>query len=156
MRALVDTERPALVALPPGWAEVVEAGWVREPDGCVVAVGLRASYRGTRAQFTDRVGYEAAVNGRAVYDLDVSAGSPDRAQVLFGRAVSIASAMFARVGDLHPIPGLTALVSITETLTDEPVLVGQLTFWADHEGEEPYVLLDDAASGEAIAIMRNA
>ncbi len=105
MRVLVGVEWPALVVLPPGWVEVVEAGWVREPDGCVVAVGLRASYRGMRAQFADRVGYEAAVNGRAVYDLDVSAGSADRARVLVGRAVSIASAMLARAGDLHPVPG---------------------------------------------------
>jgi hypothetical protein len=72
MRVLVDGVDLAGAGptdLPAGWmADVARRGWTVEPDGAVVAVGPRA---GDRARFADRTGWEGAVNGRGVVDLDL-------------------------------------------------------------------------------------
>src|ERR1700759_5517186 len=79
-RAKLDTVTS--VDLPPRAGGLLDAAWVREEDGAWVLASLRRSYSGRRAAFDDLTGYEAAVNGRAVYDLDFPRGEERAARVL--------------------------------------------------------------------------
>ncbi|WP_273938064.1 hypothetical protein [Kutzneria chonburiensis] len=57
-----------------------------ELDGAVLLKGWHASYHGDRARFTDTTGYELAVNGRGIPDLDLAEEGEARAERLRGEA----------------------------------------------------------------------
>lgn len=127
--------------LPPGWAEIAEQGWMREQDGSVLSRALNASYHGSGHY--DVTSREAAVNGRAVRDDDLADDAPDRPLVLVRRGYAVATAMLAAAAGLEPAPRLTAMLTVSLSLTEPPIWTGNLTFWSEHDGEAPYYRLDD-------------
>jgi hypothetical protein len=44
---------------------------------------------------------------------------------------------------------VTAFITIGETWTEEPLVVGTVTSWARHPGKEPYATVDDEDPGAA-------
>ncbi|UOZ08472.1 hypothetical protein [Amycolatopsis sp. WQ 127309] len=149
-RAKLDTVTS--VDLPPRAGELLDAGWVREGDGAWVLAALRRSYSGRRAAFDDLTGYEAAVNGRAVYDLDFPRGE-ERAARLLRRACAVSRAALDQLRSVPDAPVVTALITISRSFTEDPEWVGSQTFWAEHEGEQPYVEIDGGASDELLMSM---
>jgi len=149
-RAKLDTVTEA--DLPPGAAEILTAGWVREPDGAWVLAALRRSYSGGRAAFDDLTGYEAAVNGRAVHDLDLPRGT-ERAALVLRRACALSRAVLEQARSVPDGPAITALITVSLSFTDDPEWVGHQTFWAEHEGEQPYVEIDDGFDAELLLSM---
>ncbi|VVJ22939.1 Uncharacterised protein [Amycolatopsis camponoti] len=152
-RAELDTVTAA--DLPPGAGRVLAAGWVREPDGAWVLGARRRSYSGDRAAFDDLTGYEAAVNGRAVHDLDLPRGE-ERAALLLRRGYALSREVLHLVRAVPDAPAVTALITVSMSLTEDPEWVGDQTFWARHEGERPYVEIDDRASPELLMSMDSA
>jgi hypothetical protein len=134
--------------LPPRAQEILTAGWVREPGGAWVLAALRQSYSGRRAAFDDLTGYEAAVNGRAVHDLDLPHGA-ERAVLLLRRAYALSRAVLEQ----PEVPPVTALIAVSMSVTENPGWVGSQTFWADHEGEPPYVEIDSGSRAELLMSM---
>jgi hypothetical protein len=126
--------------VPELFQSALEAGWSVDPSGAWVLRFFAEGYRGDRESFTDLTGYEAAVNGRAVPDLDIAEDGPARIETLVRRAYSFAhGALFA----LRQIPGAplgTGYISIGPTLYDENLVTGSVTFCVRHEGEEPYLV----------------
>jgi hypothetical protein len=147
VRAKLDTVTSA--DLPPRAAEVLASGWVREDDGAWVLEALRRSYSGERAGFDDLIGYEAAVNGRAVYDLDLPRGD-DRATLLLRRGYALSREVLEQIRSAPGSPVITALITVSLSLTEDPMWVGNCTFWAEHEGEEPYVEIDDVSGDDLL------
>lgn len=127
---------------------MVAAGWVREPDGSVLARALRDSYSGSG--FFDLTSREAAVNGRGVRDDDLPPDDPDRAEVLLCRAYSYATAMPARVAELSPPAEVTAFVTLGRSATEVPYWESHVTFWNAHEGEAPYYDLSEDQAAPAL------
>ncbi|MFJ7913098.1 hypothetical protein [Kitasatospora sp. NPDC096204] len=117
----------------------LDAGWEVDPGGAWVLRHFSESYHGNRSSFTDLTGYEAAVNGRAIPDLDLADDDPARVETLARRAYAFAcSALFA----LRQVPGApsgSAYISIGPALYDENVVTGSVTFCMQHEGEAPYL-----------------
>jgi hypothetical protein len=146
-RANLDTVTSA--DLPPWAGEVLAGGWVREDDGAWVLAALRRSYSGRRAGFDDLTGYEAAVNGRAVYDLDLPHGG-DRAALLLRRAYALSREVLEQVRSIPDSPAVTGLITVSMSFTEDPMWVGDHTFWAEHEGEEPYVEIDDVPGDDLL------
>jgi hypothetical protein len=152
-RAELDTVTSA--DLPPFAGEVLAAGWVREPGGAWVLGALRRSYSGHRAAFGDLTGYEAAVNGRAVYDLDLPRGA-ERAALLLRRGYALSRAVLDLVRTLPDAPVVTALITVSRSFTEDPEWVGNQTFWVWYEGERPYVEIGDPADPELLMSMVSA
>lgn len=125
--------------VPELFQSALDAGWALDPSGAWVLRLFSEGYRGDRASFTDLTGYEAAINGRAVPDLDLAEDDPARIETLIRRAYSFArGALFA----LHQIPSAPsgrAYISIGPTLYDENLVTASVTFCVQHEGEEPYL-----------------
>ena len=140
------------VDLPPGAEEILNAGWEREPGGAWVLAALRRSYAGRRAAYDDLTGYEAAVNGRAVYDLDLPRGA-ERAVLLLRRGYALSRAVLEQARLVSDAPAITALITVSLSFTEDPDWVGNLTFWAEHEGEQPYVKLDAGLDAELLLSM---
>ena len=138
--------------LTPRADEILAPGWIREPDGAWVLAALRQSYSGQRAAFDDLTGYEAAVNGRAVYDLDLPPG-PERAALLLRRAYALSRAVLEQVQAVPDAPPVTALITVSMSFTENPEWVGNQTFWAEHDGEPPYVEIDDSFGTELLMSM---
>ncbi|RKT54108.1 hypothetical protein C8E97_2705 [Saccharothrix australiensis] len=125
--------------VPESFQSALAAGWEADPSGAWVLRLFSESYRGDRSSFTDLTGYEAAVNGRAIPDLDLAADHPARAEVLVRRAYSFAHcALFALNQTLGAPPG-SAYISIGPTLYDEGLVTGSVTFCVQHNEEEPYL-----------------
>jgi len=149
-RAKLDTVTAA--DLPPRADEILAAGWVREEDGAWVLAALRRTYSGRRAAFDDLTGYEAAVNGRAVYDLDLPRHG-DRAAVLLRRAYALCRAVLGQVQAIPDSPVVTALITVSMSFTEDPEWVGSQNFWAHHEGEPPYLEIEEGSGAELLMSM---
>jgi len=150
-RAKLDTVTSA--DLPPRAEEILAAGWVRESDGAWVLTALRRSYSGRRAAFDDLTGYEVAVNGRAVHDLDLPRGAA-RDVLLFRRAYALSRAVLDRAEAIPDAPAVMALITVSMSFTEDSEWVGSQTFWTEHEGEPPYVEIDDGSGAELLMLMR--
>jgi hypothetical protein len=156
MRVLLERTDLDLVTrqdLPPGFGTVVDEGWVREPDGAWLLRALRRSYSGRRSAFTDLTGYEAAVNGRGIPDYDLPASDPERADALIRRSYSFACAALGQLDRVVNPPEMTGFISVTKTATDDPVFVANVTFWARHDGEPPYIDAGDFVTDVAAMLI---
>jgi hypothetical protein len=124
--------------IPPQFFEVVNEGWVIDSIGAVLLRALLDSYSGQQAAPSDITGYEARVNGRGIPDLDLPEKHPQRTSNLIRRAYSYAHAALSKLDNLSDPPKVTAFISISKTWTEDPIVVGNVTFWSHHEGEKPY------------------
>jgi hypothetical protein len=149
---LVDLHSVTPADLAPGADDVVAAGWVREPDGSVLARALRDTCVGSG--FPDLTSREAAVNGRGVRDDDLPLDAPDRPQVLLRRAYSYATALLKRVAELPSPPEVTAFVTLGLSVTEPPYWESHVTFWSAHEGEAPYCDVDSLPWDDAVLVLR--
>ncbi|MFC0548099.1 hypothetical protein [Kutzneria chonburiensis] len=109
-----------------------------ELDGAVLLKGWHASYHGDRARFTDTTGYELAVNGRGIPDLDLAEEGEARAERLRGRGVAFAEAALKRAEKDLPHVEVVAYVSVSPTLFDPDRYTGNVTFCAVRQGDPPY------------------
>jgi hypothetical protein len=149
LAASVKLDTVTAADLPPHAAEILASGWVKEDNGAWVLAALQRSYSGERAGFDDLTGYEAAVNGRAVYDLDLPRDD-DRAGLLLRRGYAL---IHEALEQIRSIPGsqvVTGLMTVSLSLTEDPMWVGNCTFWAEHEGEEPYFEIDDVSGADLL------
>jgi hypothetical protein len=153
---LVDVaglEDVAADELPELFRAAVADGWTVDGRGAFLLRRFLAGYSGAPA--TDVTGYEAAVNGRGVPDLDLAVGGRARATALARRGVGFARAALGRLDADYPDhPGAVAYVSIAEVdVDDEPVYVGDVTFVTAHEGEAPYLAEPESVTANAVALV---
>jgi hypothetical protein len=126
MRALADTADLAGVdrtEVLERFRAILAQGWGCEEDGAWVLRGLRASYHGRRATFTDLTSWEAEVNGRPIPDLacpTITPTGPARFCAGATRSPRNRSPCSRRCG---PPPRVTGYVQVAETLIDNPVWV---------------------------------
>jgi hypothetical protein len=126
------------------YQETLEAGWV-ESDGSWFLKKFRDDYYGSESQFTDRTGYESAVNGRAIPEEGLSTES---AAQLAARGLTFARHALEKLP--AEAPPVTAYISIGRAIYDDAVVEGNVTFCADHDGEPPYATdLDSFQDGLA-------
>lgn len=136
--ALSDVSRGDV---PDGFLRTVDEGWMRDERGAWLLRDFLATYHGSPKAFNDLTGYEAAVNGRGVPDLDLAVGGKARAVALARRGVAFARAALYRLNaDFPDHPPAVAYVSIGDVDMDDEILyVGDVTFVTDHDGEPPYL-----------------
>jgi hypothetical protein len=132
------------------WA--VAEGWTADERGAWLLRRFLATYSGSPEAFRDLTGYEAAVNGRAIPDMDLTVSGKARAAALARRGVAFARAALSRLNAEHPDhPPAVAYVSINEVDMDDEVLyVGNVTFVTAHEGEPPYLRDIDGITDNAV------
>jgi hypothetical protein len=90
------------------------------------------------------VSYEAAVNGRGIPDDGLSKHDQVRVDALIRRSCSYLNAALVQVNRMPTPPRITGFVLINRELTEHPVLCADVAFWADHDGEDPYFVVDDS------------
>lgn len=118
-------------------ARAIRRGWAVRDEGNVL-VSRYATYHGNRDRFTSPMAFEAAVNGRAIPDFDLTnLDGAERRQVLLRRGLALAwSALYVQS---HDVPDVTMIgeVSLAPTLFDPDLWTGNVTFYtlADHELE---------------------
>jgi len=139
--------------LPGLFRAAVGDGWTTDERGAWLLKCFRATYSGSPDAFRDVTGYEAAVNGRSIPDLDLTVGGPARAVALARRGVAFAQAALRRLdADFPGHPRAVGYVSISAVdLDDEIVYVGDVTFVTEHPGEPPY--LEDVERVTANAVL---
>jgi hypothetical protein len=128
--------------LPEGLRRTVDEGWTCDERGAWLLRDRVATYHGSPEAFTDVTGYEAAVNGRALWDLDLDdIGGKPRAAALARRGIVFARAALHRLNADHPDhPPAVAYLSIgDEDPTDDIPYEADVTFVTAHPGEPPYV-----------------
>ncbi|GAA2628956.1 hypothetical protein [Paractinoplanes durhamensis] len=143
------------VSLPDLFRGAVDDGWTVDERGAWLLRRFLATYSGSPSAFSDVTGYEAAVNGRGIPDLDLDVGGKARAAALARRGAAFARAALARLNaDFPDHPAAVAYVSISDVdMDDEVVYVGDVTFVSVHDGEPPYLAdLDGMAEGAVLAI----
>jgi hypothetical protein len=130
----------------------VDEGWTCDERGAWLLRDRLTTYHGSPEAFTDVTGYEAAVNGRAIPDLDVEVEGRPRAAALARRGVTFARAALHRLNADHPDhPPAVAYVSISdEDPADEIPYEGDVTFVTAHDGEPPYVRDLEAVTANAV------
>lgn len=122
--------------VPESFREVVAGGWLLE-DGAMLLRLFRDSYFGDRARFTDMLGYEIAVNGRGVPDLDITVGGRDRANLLLRRGLAMAWSALHDASRSFPKVTVFGYVSVSPTLMDPDDWTGNVTFTSG-ETAHPY------------------
>jgi len=149
--------------VPEGFRKTVDDGWTCDERGAWLLRDFLATYHGSPEAFIDVTGYEAAVNGRGVPDLDLTIRGKALAVVLARRGVAFARAALYQLNAHHPDhPPAIAYVTINELdLDDEDIDDGivyeaNVTFVAAHDGERPYLGDLDAVSGSALAAIDSA
>lgn len=124
--------------VPRGFREVVARGWFVDEEGAVLLRQRRESYFGDRARFADIAGYEAAVNGRGIPDLDIepSIVGQERGKLILLRG--LAMAWFALCGLGQALPGVKVFgyLSASPTLMDPEDWTGNLTFVSVRDGSK--------------------
>src|SRR4051794_28099078 len=123
--------------LPEGLRRTVDEGWTCDERGAWLLRNRLATYHGSPAAFTDVTGYEAAVNGRALWDVDLENDGKPRAAALARRGIAFARAALHRLNADHPDhPPAVAYVSISdEDPIDDIPYEGDVTFVTAHDGE---------------------
>ena len=137
--------------VPPGFEEIVDAGWVVDRDAVLLRL-LLESYHGDRARFTSIFGYEVAVNGRGIPDMDLDLGDSDTTHVLLRRGV--AYAWQALHGAYSHDPGLDvdAYVTVSPTLYDENEVTGNVTFCSGSGSGARYLDVADFTTGALVVL----
>jgi hypothetical protein len=128
--------------VPEGFREVVAGGWLSD-DGAMLLRRFRDSYFGDRARFTDILGYEIAVNGRGVPDLDITVGGRDRARLLLRRGLAMAWSALHEASRSFPKVTVFGYVSVSPTLMDPDDWTGNVTF-SSGENAQPYFDIETA------------
>jgi len=125
--------------VPELFQSALDAGWAADPSGAWVLRFFSEGYKGDRSSFTDLTGYEAAINGRAIPDLDLAEDDPARIEKLARRAYSFAHGALFALRQIPSAPPGSAYISIGPTLYDENLVTGSVTFCVRHDEEEPYL-----------------
>lgn len=124
----------------PSWAAIAGQGW-GVVDGAVLLAALSGSYHGDRARFTDVVGFEVAVNGRGIPDLDLEGLGLNAIPILLRRGVAFA--WLALSGLRGKIVGQVAgFVTVSPMLFDPDQVTGNVTFCSVGEGRSRYIDID--------------
>ncbi|MFL6113461.1 MAG: hypothetical protein ACJ786_19185 [Catenulispora sp.] len=131
-----------------GFRELLDGGWFRDDEGAVLIRQLFQGYFGERSRFANVAGYESAVNGRAIPDLDIDPGvvGVERTRILLSRGIGLARYALRRLeGD---VPGATVAgyVSVSPSLMDPEFWTGNLTFISYPPESGPQINVE-AASG---------
>jgi hypothetical protein len=134
--------------------QAVGEGWVRSECGAWLLKQFLATYSGLRISFADITGYEAAVNGRGVPDLDLRSDGIERARDLVKRGYAFARMALFRLGEMPDHPPVTAYISISPAEVDDGVVyTASVTFVAHHDGEPPYICsVEDVTSNAVLAV----
>ncbi len=139
--------------MPELFRAAVDEGWVVDETGAHLLKLFRRRYHGNRDLFTDLTGYEAAVNGRGVPDMDVTERGAARVQVLVRRAYAFAwMALFS----LRTIPGRATVdgyISVGPALMNEDWYTANVTFCVDRGAEAAYVSDIENAGQSAILVL---
>lgn len=122
--------------VPPDLHDVARHGWVKDASGAWLLRAFRDSYYGSAESFDDLTGYEAAVNGRAIPDLDLPPAGRARIVCLVRRAVAFAQLALRGYGKSGPVMVAYGLFSGDKS---SAAMTGSLTFCAEHPGEPPYI-----------------
>jgi hypothetical protein len=158
---LVDEESLSDVSrsdLPDLFRWAVDDGWTFDERGAWLLRRFLATYSGSPESFSDVTGWEAAVNGRAVPDLDLFSDGKTRATTLARRGVAFARAALYRLNTDYPDhpPGVS-YISLSEVdMEDETLYVGDVTFVTAHEGEPPYLSDLESVTGNAVLAIESA
>jgi len=144
--------------VPEGFQRTVDEGWTRDERGAWLLRNLVATYHGSPEAFSDLTGYEAAVNGRGVPDLDLAVGGKARAEALARRGVAFARAALFRLNAEYPDhPPAAAYISISEVDMDDEILyVGDVTLVTAHDGEPPYLADIEGVTANAVLAIDSA
>jgi hypothetical protein len=124
--------------LPHGFAEVIDQGWMVD-TGAVLLKRFYDSYHGDLDRFSDIVGYEIAVNGRAIPDMDLDPASFNAIRVLFRRGVSFAWEALNKLQEAELAHDVAAYVTVTPTLFDPEQFTGSVTFCSIGRTSTPYM-----------------
>lgn len=140
--------------LPDLFRLAVREGWVRDERGAWLLKQFLATYSGSREDFTDLTGYEAAVNGRGIPDLDIMSQGIERARILSKRAYAFAKAALHRLTEIPNHPRGYAYISISSLeIEKRQVYTGSVTFVTLHHGEAPYLeSIQDVTSAAVLAV----
>jgi hypothetical protein len=141
--------------LPDLLRRAVDEGWTTDERGAWLLRDFLATYHGSPEAFSDVTGYEAAVNGRAIPDLDLPLAGKARAVALARRGIAFARAALYRLNADHPDhPPAVAYVSISDVDPDDDIpYEGDVTFVTAHDGEPPYLGdIDEVTANAVLAI----
>lgn len=142
--------------LPDLYRSAVAEGWIADERGAWLLRQFLATYFGRPESLSDITGYEAAVNGRGIPDLDLVESGKERATALARRGVAFARAALARLAaEYSEHPAVTAYVRIglVDMDDDEVVYVGDVTFVSAHDGEPPYLGdVEQVTSGAVLSV----
>jgi len=134
------------------WQEIAHAGWVVD-DGAVLLRALRDSYHGERSRFTDVVGFEAAVNGRGIPDLDLEGQGSSAIPTLLRRGLAFAWLSLDRLtGEMGR--RVSAFVTVTPMLFDPDQVTGNVTFCSSGGDRTAYLSIE-SYDGIAVRIDRD-
>jgi hypothetical protein len=126
--------------LPEPFRRATSEGWLRDEHGAWLLKYFLETYSSSPAAFADVTGYEAAVNGRGVPDIDLTSDGLDRARDLAKRAYAFARVALYRLSRVPGHPLAAAYVSISSLEMDgDEIYTGSITFTTPHEGEPRYV-----------------
>jgi hypothetical protein len=141
--------------LPELFRSAVADGWTVDERGAFLLRRFLATYSGSPE--TDVTGYEAAVNGRGVPDLDLAVTGRARANALARRGVGFARAALGRLDADYPDhPEADAYVSIAEVEGDGEILyVADVTFVTTHPGEPPYLEAPESVTANGVLVVGN-
>jgi hypothetical protein len=126
--------------LPDLFRSALREGWVRDEQGAWLLKRFLETYSGSRAAFTDLTGYEAAINGRAIPDLDLTNHGYERARDIARRAYVFARMALFGLNEMSNRPSAMAYISISPVeVDDETIYTGSVTIVTRHDGEPPYL-----------------
>lgn len=155
-RKFADMVRPDVLQgvtqadIPRLFQAALDDGWVVDEAGAHLLKAFHRGYGGHRENFSDVTAYEAAVNGRAVPDVDLTEIGVARVQALVRRAYAFAWMALFLLREISGHHKVTAYVSVGPTLMDDNVYTANVTFCADHEAEGAYISQVDAFEGAAL------
>jgi hypothetical protein len=136
--------------IPELFQAAISEGWVVDETGAYLLKLFLRGFFGSRDSFTDLTGYEAAVNGRGVPDLDLAEEGASRVQVLARRAYAFAWMALFSLRDIRDHAEVSAYISVGPTLMDENLYTASVTFCASHDGEHPYIADMDKLTMNAV------
>ena len=135
----------------PGYRAVVNGGWEID-DGAVLLRRFHKSYHGDRERFHDVTSYESAVNSRGIHDQDLELATEPLTRRLMARGLAFAWAALAEANRTLPDVSLTAYVYVQPTLYDPAIVTGFVGFSSPHEGELPYLDVEQMETGVFVSL----
>lgn len=138
--------------VPNSFRGAVQEGWTVDDTGAYLLKAFRRTYFGDRSSFVDVTSYEAAVNGRGIFDMDISEKGAARARVLARRAFAFSWMALMSVREQYEDPQVTAYITIGQTLSGDGLYTANATFCSRHEGESPYLTDFDQVSNAVLAL----